>query len=101
MLKIEIEEAGSQTNVILEGKLDSITVGEFESILAEIPKSVKHIDINMEKVSSISSMGLRVLLQFHNQINEDGRKLTVSHPREIVNEVFEVTGMSAYIDIIP
>ena len=99
MLNTDIEVNGNQARVVLEGKLDANTAPELREKLSKLPDEIDNIELDIEKVIYISSAGLRVILQYHNQMNQRGGKLTVCHPSENIMEVLEDTGLSGCLNI--
>ncbi len=100
MLIINTVENEVQTTLILEGRLDAESVKDLKEALSGISENVTDIEIDLEKVASVSSAGLRVFLQLHNQLNQGGGRLTISHPQEVVREVLENTGLMNCLNIV-
>ena len=92
------KQNGSELDISLEGRLDTMTAPELE---AELNKSLPAADslvLDFSKLEYISSAGLRVLLSAHKQMSaKDGMKVT--NVNEIVQEVFEVTGFADILTI--
>ena len=90
-MKIEFNNDNGILNVALDGRLDTITAPELESFLSENYNAADAIAINCEKLSYISSAGLRVLLSAQKK-TKGAMKLT--NVCELVMEVFEMTGFA-------
>ena len=90
-MKIEFNNDNEILNVALDGRLDTVTAPELESFIAENYNGADSIVINCEKLSYISSAGLRVLLATQKK-TKGNMKLT--NVCELVNEVFEMTGFA-------
>ena len=89
---------GKALELILEGRLDTLTAPDLE---AEINKSCDAVDVlvlNFEKLDYISSAGLRVLLAAHKNMQHKGG-MKVIHANELVQEVFDVTGFADILTI--
>ena len=78
-------------NVAVDGRLDTTTASEFDRFLGENYDGSVSIVIDCEKLSYISSAGLRVLLGAQKK-TKGAMKLT--NVCEIVMEVFEMTGFA-------
>ena len=91
-MKIDFNKTNGTLNVALEGRLDTMTAPEFESFLCYNPTN--ELVINCEKLTYISSAGLRVLLAAQKK-TKGSMKLT--NVCELVMEVFEMTG---FVDIL-
>ncbi len=99
MLKTEVTENGNEAKIMLEGKIDANTAKELKSRIEQISGNVKNIEMDLTKLDYTSSAGLRVILQLHNQLNQNGGRLTVSHANEEIMEVFDDTGLLDCLNI--
>ena len=77
--------------VDLDGRLDTTTAPELESFLGENYDGKGSIVIDCEKLSYISSAGLRVLLGAQKKTKGAMKLVNVC---ELVMEVFEMTGFA-------
>ena len=91
---IDFTKNGEILNVNLEGRLDTTTAPEFENFLSNNLAGVSAIEINCEKLTYVSSAGLRVLLSAHKRMMG---AVTLTNVCELVMEVFEITG---FVDIL-
>ncbi len=99
MLNIDIQVNGSDAKIVLEGRLDANTSPELKEKMGRLPEEVKNIELDLEKIAYTSSAGLRVILQYHNQLNQRGGKLKLTRPNDNIMEVFEDTGLSDCLNI--
>ena len=90
-MKIEFNKNNGDLNVELEGRLDTTTAPEFESFIGDNYNGTGALNINCEKLTYISSAGLRVLLSAQKK-TKGAMKLT--NVCELVMEVFEMTGFA-------
>ena len=98
MLNIEKKANGTELTVVLAGRLDTTTAPELENELKNSLDNVTKLVIDLEGLEYISSAGLRVLLSAQKIMNgKDGMKVT--HVRETIMEIFEVTGFSDILTI--
>lgn len=93
-MKIEESLTGTELTIAVEGRLDTTTAPDLEKKLKEHYGSITGLTLDFEKLEYISSAGLRVVLGAHKAMNG---KLIVKNVKEIVMEVFEVTG---FLDIL-
>ena len=84
--------------VALEGRLDTMTAPELETVLKTALEGVEELTFDFEKLDYISSAGLRVLLAAQKTMNRQG-SMKVVHANEIILEIFEVTGFSDILTI--
>lgn len=91
-------ENGSALEVILEGRLDTVTAPELDNELKGCLDGVTDLTFNMEKLDYISSSGLRVLLSTQKIMNSKG-SMKITNANEMVMEIFEVTGFADILTI--
>ncbi len=89
---------GSALTLALEGKLDTMTAPQLETVVKQELDGVDELTFDLEKLEYISSAGLRVLLSAQKLMNTRGG-MKVTKVNELVNEVFEVTGFSDILTI--
>ena len=90
-MKIDFNKDNGILNIALDGRLDTTTAPELDSFIGENYDGVGSIVIDCEKLSYISSAGLRVLLSAQKK-TKGAMKLT--KVCELVMEVFEMTGFA-------
>lgn len=90
-MKIQSNLNNGVLQISLEGRLDTTTAPEFESFLNRSLDAAQAVEINCEKLTYISSAGLRVLLAAQKK-TKGAMKLT--NVCELVMEVFEMTGFA-------
>ena len=90
-MKIDFNKNNTELTVAIDGRLDTTTAPELESFLNEQYNGVTAITVDCEKLSYVSSAGLRVLLTAHKRM-KGAMKLT--GVGELVMEVFEMTGFA-------
>ena len=89
---------GTNLEIALEGRLDTMTAPELEKELNASLDAAETLTLDFANLAYISSAGLRVLLSAHKVMSRKGG-LKVTHVNEIVKEVFEVTGFADIISI--
>ena len=90
-MKINFNNNNGILNVALDGRLDTTSAPEFESFLGKNYDVTGSIVIDCEKLSYISSAGLRVLLAAQKKTKGAMKLINVC---ELVMEVFEMTGFA-------
>ena len=98
MLNISKEIENTRAVLTLEGRLDTVTAPEMESVVVEILPGLTELILDFEKLEYISSAGLRVLLSAQKAMNRQG-KMKLCHVNETIMEIFEVTGFSDVLTI--
>ena len=84
------KENGSALELVLEGRLDTVTAPMLEQTLKDSLNGVEKLTLDFEKLDYISSAGLRVLLQ---------GEMKLVHVNEIIMEIFEVTGFADILTV--
>ena len=90
---------GAALTVMPEGTLDAVTSPAFEQEVKECIEGVTALVIDLGGVEYVSSAGLRALMNLHKIMMGQG-EMTIIHPREVVRDVFEVTGFSNILNIL-
>lgn len=84
--------------IALEGRLDTLTAPELETLLSGALEGVETLTLDFEKLDYISSAGLRVLLSTQKKMNGQS-SMKVTHVNEIIREIFDVTGFSDILTV--
>ena len=96
-MTISKEKNGKELRIIPVGRLDTESAPSLESEIKSTPDDITELVLDFSKLDYISSAGLRVLLNAHNNMDERGGKMTVKSATKGILEVFEITG---FIDIL-
>ena len=88
-MNIDFNKNDGELIVAVDGRLDTITAPELESFLGKKYEGVTSLTFDCEKLSYISSAGLRVLLTAHKRMRGEMKLTNVS---DLVMEVLEMTG---------
>ena len=93
-MKIDFNKNQDNLIIYLDGRIDTVTAIDFDDFLKSNLAGVKFVTIDCEKLTYISSAGLRVLLSLKKKL---ASCLTLINVQELVMEIFEVTG---FVDIL-
>lgn len=86
------EEDGTLTGV-LDGRLDTAAAQEFaKDIQVMMDNAEKHLVLDLEKLTFISSSGLRLLLALRKETMAKGGDVTITNVLPEVKQVFTITG---------
>ncbi len=99
MLNITKSTENNALTIALEGRLDTTTAPELETVLKEALPGVVSLTIDMSKLEYISSAGLRVLLSAQKIMNKQG-EMKIVGVNDVIMEIFEVTGFSDILNIV-
>ena len=96
MLNIEKNTNGTSLWVTLEGRLDSNTSPEMECSVKESIEGMTEIVLNFDKLTYVSSAGLRVLLALQ-QATAGKSSMYIVNCNDDIKDIFEMTG---FLDIL-
>ena len=97
-MKIIKSLEGTSLTIALDGRLDTITSRDLEKELRDSVPGLTELVFEFEKLTYITSAGLRVISLAKKLMNKQGH-MTIRHIQPDVMEVFEATGLSAFLDI--
>ena len=97
-MEIIKKKEGSQLIIAVEGKIDTSTSPELETAVRSDIDSVDNLIFDFEKVTYISSTGLRVLLSAQKIMNKQGR-MVIRNVSSSVMDIFDITGFVDILDI--
>ena len=100
MLNMEKKQEGSTLTVKLAGRLDTNTAPVFQSEVEPFLADLSKLILDFENVDYISSAGLRVLLTFEQDLEEQGKTMELCHVNDMIHDVFDVTGFLDILTII-
>jgi anti-sigma B factor antagonist len=99
-LKIDEERQDDIHIYRLCGQLDSTSSTEFEEkLLRAISNGSKQMVLSFNDLHYISSAGIRVLLNCINAVKRIDGCITLCCLQDYVKEVFEISGMGAFLPI--
>ena len=99
MLNINVKSEGEKLTVKLEGRLDTTTSPELESVLGMNLDGIKELVFDFNGLEYLSSAGLRVLLNAQKTMNQQG-EMKVTGVSDAVKEIFDVTGFSDILTVV-
>ncbi len=97
-MKVDKVMNGTELNVTLDGRLDTVTAPQLDEQLGGLGGVTKLI-INVEKLAYISSAGLRVLLNAQKKLEKTGGAMVITHANDEIREIFEITGFDEILTI--
>lgn len=100
MLNLTKKQESDTLTVKLEGRLDTNTSPEFQSEVEPLLESISKLTLDFEKLDYISSAGLRVLLTFEQELEEQDKQMELCHVNDIIRDVFDVTGFLEILTIV-
>ena len=99
-MQISIYEENGASVIAPNGKIDHVTVGEFEEKMSKLGEQTDELVLDMNEVEYVSSAALRAILNANDQMSEKGGKLTLKNVNKKVMEIFSITGFADYLNIV-
>ena len=99
-MTIKERRDGNKLIASIEGKIDTNTSPEVIEFFQNKLKEVKEFELDLEKVSYVSSAGLRAILLAQKMLDANGGKMCVSHVCKEVMVTFELTCFTDILTII-
>ena len=96
-MNIKLINRGQEGELVLEGRLDTLTAPEAEEVFNQMAERFEKIVLNMEGLEYVSSAGLRTLKRLHMAMKKKNGSLVLTNVRKMVMEVFEMTGFAGLL----
>ncbi len=97
-MQIEKKVNGQNLEIVLTGRLDTITAPELDEALKNSLDGIKELVLNFEGIDYVSSAGLRVILAAQKLMNSKG-EMKVIHVNDNIMEIFDMTGFADILTI--
>ena len=99
-LGMKLINRGDEGEILLKGRLDTVTAAESDIYFEEATKRFDHLILNMQDLEYISSAGLRTLKIIHIKMQKKGGSLTIKNVSDNIMEVFEMTGFAGLLNFV-
>ena len=86
---------GKTLTIALEGTLDTMTSPQLD----QIPSGTENLVFDFEKLTYISSAGLRAMIGAEKKMSAKNGAMKIINVSEILKEIFDVTGLSGALGI--
>ena len=97
-MNIKLINRGQEGELVLEGRLDTLTAPEAEEVFNQMAERFEEIVLNMAGMEYVSSAGLRTLKRLHMAMKKKNGSLVLTNVRKMVMEVFEMTGFAGLLN---
>jgi anti-anti-sigma factor len=96
-----ISEHTDNNRIVLEvdGRVDANTSPQLQDAIMFALQTTKRVTVNFEKVSYLSSAGLRALLLGHKQATSKGTTMELANPSDFVTGVLAAVGFDKLLNI--
>ena len=93
------KNVGSSLIVKIDGKIDTISAPELGMEINDSIDDITKLVLDFGGVTYISSIGLRVLLELHKKMKEQG-VMELTNVTEDVMKIFKMTGFNNILTIV-
>ncbi|MBR1616887.1 STAS domain-containing protein [bacterium] len=80
------------------GKIDLETAVEYGTTVKDLLDDIEELTLDFEDINYISSIGLRVILELHQQMETQG-KMKLTNVQAPVLNIFKMTGFDKFLTI--
>lgn len=98
-MEITMTKFKNKLTVELDGKLDANSAPELEAKIQPELKTTDILIFDMQKLTYISSAGLRVLVFTLQTLDAHGGTMTIKNVSGDIRKIFELTGLISVFDI--
>ena len=98
MISVNTRKKGDTLTVSLDGQLNKLTADSVEERLFSEMKDMTKLVLDLEKLTFISSAGLRVLVKLRKQIGVR-ENMEICNVQKDVMDIFDLTGLAEYLNI--
>lgn len=96
---IDRRQDGNRLTIAPFGRIDTYSAIQLSDYLKDIPEEITELVFDLEGVDYVSSAGLRCFSRSDKEMNRRKGKMSVIHVCPAVEDVFNMTGFAALIDI--
>lgn len=99
-MDMQFSEVDGVTKAVLRGRMDSLAVGEAETLfIAHIVPKEQPAVVDMSEVSFIASLGIRMLLGTARALDRYGSRLALYGANGDVSDIIETTALDEIIPV--
>ena len=97
-VECEIADEEDAVEIALSGEIDISIADELEALLLEACDGKEALTLDLGNVGFMDSTGLHMLIGLKRELESSGRQLLLSKVSEPVEELFSVSGLTAFFD---
>ena len=101
---MDIKLRKTEDNVLVvsaSGKIDIDTAVEYGTKVTDAidDNDIKDVVLDFSEITYISSMGLRIILELHQKMNNFGSMKIINVDEQVLN-IFKMTGFTKFLNIV-
>lgn len=97
-MEILLTKNEKELTITLDGELNSLTAPELDKVIGSSLNDVTSLIFDLEKLTYLSSAGLRVILIAQKIMLKQG-KMLIKNVNDDVYDIFDITGFTTILDI--
>jgi anti-sigma B factor antagonist len=99
-IKITVESVESSRIIRIIGDVDTVTAPELDLTLSSLrAEKAENFYIDMQSVTYISSMGLRVFLSHLKKMRGSGSRMILCGASHLVTDIFRMSGFTSFFEM--
>ena len=100
MLEVEVSDRGTWTVLDVHGDIDALTTPDLRKrLMRSTGADHPHVLVDLADVDFVDAIGLRALMDAHQQAETNDGDLAVVAPRGAVKRVIDLTGVDAVVRV--
>lgn len=96
-MEIVTKKGEHEVTFVITGRIDTNTAPDLETTVIKELVGMSKVILDFTNVEYISSAGLRVILMIYKTLNGSSGELVISHAKDSVMEIFDMTGFSSFL----
>ena len=100
-MEINIQKLNPNRLIVkAEGKINMETVDEYKAAIKDNLDDIKELVLDFSSIVYISSIGLRILLEFHQEMTKRKGAMYIKNVNSEVKNVFDISGFDNFLNIV-
>ena len=87
-------------NIKASGKIDIETAVEYGTTVKDLLDDIEELVLDFSEITYVSSIGLRVILELHQQMVSQEGQMRLINVQEPVAHIFKMTGFDKFLNIV-
>lgn len=98
-LSVDRTSDRGRDRLVVSGELDAFSAPDLKSVVAAA--SSEEVALDLSAVTFIDSSGLAMIVESHQRLAAEGRRLVIAQRSDIVQRLFDLTGVASRLDLEP
>jgi anti-anti-sigma factor len=98
-LSVDSTSERGRDRLVVSGELDAFSAPDLKSVVGAA--SSAEVALDLSAVTFIDSSGLAMIVESHQRLAAEGRRLVITRRSDIVQRLFDLTGVASRLDLEP